>query len=252
MTTSEFSYGFDVLYNNVTSNQAPGLNGYEKSVFLTKAEKQLVQEYYNQRTDVQGGGVDGSPKRQIDFSKIIVTETRSPVMPTDAYTYIDKRAVVFDSLTYSAIAVLNESFDIVVTSTLQNDQESNTIIKTYTVKSLSFDEYARLMSKPYKYPQKGQVWKLVSNQGLVEVIGKDLDARSVSQTYNLRTRYVRVPTPIVVESLAGLGVTIDGVTTVTDCELPEEMHHEILERAVALAKIAWQGATMTQVAAAQK
>ncbi len=34
---NEFSSEFDVLYNNITSNQAPGLDDYEKSVFLTKA-----------------------------------------------------------------------------------------------------------------------------------------------------------------------------------------------------------------------
>ena len=34
MTIQEFSTEFDVLYNNVTSNQAPGLNEYEKSLFL--------------------------------------------------------------------------------------------------------------------------------------------------------------------------------------------------------------------------
>ena len=37
MTTQEFSLEFDILYNNITSNQAPGLTEYEKSVFLTKA-----------------------------------------------------------------------------------------------------------------------------------------------------------------------------------------------------------------------
>ena len=37
MTTPEFSNEFDVLYNNIMSNAAPGLNEYEKSVFLTKA-----------------------------------------------------------------------------------------------------------------------------------------------------------------------------------------------------------------------
>ena len=36
MTTQEFSNEFDVLYNNA-GNQAPGLDEYEKSVFLTKA-----------------------------------------------------------------------------------------------------------------------------------------------------------------------------------------------------------------------
>ena len=37
MTTQEFSDQFDVLYNNIGSDQAPGINEYEKSVFLTKA-----------------------------------------------------------------------------------------------------------------------------------------------------------------------------------------------------------------------
>lgn len=32
----EFSDEFDVLYNNISSNQAPGLDEYEKSLFLTR------------------------------------------------------------------------------------------------------------------------------------------------------------------------------------------------------------------------
>ena len=37
MTNQEFSNEFDILYNNVASNQAPGLDEYEKAVFLTNA-----------------------------------------------------------------------------------------------------------------------------------------------------------------------------------------------------------------------
>jgi hypothetical protein len=37
MTLQDFSTQFDILWNNVSSNQAPGLNEFEKSVFLTKA-----------------------------------------------------------------------------------------------------------------------------------------------------------------------------------------------------------------------
>ena len=62
MTPREFSDQFDVLYNNVTSNQAPGLNEYEKSVFLTKGQSQLLNEYFNNRTDGVGGGFDGSQR----------------------------------------------------------------------------------------------------------------------------------------------------------------------------------------------
>lgn len=33
MTNLEFSNQFEVLYNNITSNQAPGLDNYEKVYF---------------------------------------------------------------------------------------------------------------------------------------------------------------------------------------------------------------------------
>ena len=46
MTAQEFDYQFDVLYNNITSNQAPGLDAYEKSVFLTKAQDEIIKNYF--------------------------------------------------------------------------------------------------------------------------------------------------------------------------------------------------------------
>lgn len=42
----EWENGFDLLYQNITSNQAPGLNAYEKSVFLTEAEFAVVIGLY--------------------------------------------------------------------------------------------------------------------------------------------------------------------------------------------------------------
>ena len=46
MNHIEFSSEFDILYNNIMSNAAPGLNEYEKSVFLTQAQEQTVIEAY--------------------------------------------------------------------------------------------------------------------------------------------------------------------------------------------------------------
>lgn len=71
MTNSEFSNEFDVLYNSITSNQAPGLDEYEKSVFLTKAQDEIVKSYFNPRSNKTQEGFDGNEKRQIDFSMIM-------------------------------------------------------------------------------------------------------------------------------------------------------------------------------------
>ena len=75
MLISEFSDQFDVLYNNITSNQAPGLNEYEKSLFLTKAEKEIVKNYFtaNSKGNTTGQGFDDSAKRQADFSILMKT-----------------------------------------------------------------------------------------------------------------------------------------------------------------------------------
>lgn len=53
MINQEFSIEFDILYNNISSNKAPGLNEYEKSVFLTKAQEEIVTELYTGRNSTQ-------------------------------------------------------------------------------------------------------------------------------------------------------------------------------------------------------
>lgn len=71
MTNEEFSNEFDVLYNSITSNQAPGLDEYEKSVFLTKAQDEIVKSYFNPKLNKSQEGFDANEKRQIDFSMIM-------------------------------------------------------------------------------------------------------------------------------------------------------------------------------------
>lgn len=234
MTASEFNTEFDVLYNNITSNQAPGLNGYEKSVFLTKAENQILAERFNKNIDAIGRGFDGSEQRQIDFSNITISIALNAQMPSQDYVRIDSRALLF-AKPNNCLSVINEVLDV-----------NNTI---YTIVALSYTEYVRLMLKPYKYPLKGQAWRLINND-YYEIIGKNV---SYMDNPIYKIRYIRKPLPIILEDLSLLDVSIDGLTSVSDygddhqgCELDPEIHHEILERAVTLAKMAWQGSTMTQ------
>lgn len=70
MTCEEFSNEFDILYNNVMSNQAPGLDEYEKSVFLTRAQDDIVKRYFTPKGNKDLEGFDTSIKRNIDFSSL--------------------------------------------------------------------------------------------------------------------------------------------------------------------------------------
>jgi len=65
-------------------------------------------------------------------------------------------------------------------------------------------------------------------------------------------RYVRKPYPIILSDDLSTdfnveGLTIHGKSGWRNLDTPEEMHEEILQRAVELAKAAWQGDMQSSV-----
>ena len=77
MTAAEFSQEFDILYNNIASNQAPGLTEYEKSVFLTKAQDEIIKNYFTNKPNGNKyqEGIEDSAKRYSDFSCLITVQS---------------------------------------------------------------------------------------------------------------------------------------------------------------------------------
>ena len=168
MQISEFSAEFDVLYNNVTSNQAPGLNEYEKSVFLTKAQSQLVNEYFNSRTDGFGGGFDGSQKRQYDFSGLVRVERLFDINTVkervDATEKLDRRSKVF---------LFPQNYFLAVNE-IPSDEKWQ-----YSVIPLSYAEYQRLMLKPYNFPVKRAAWRILTDKKNCNYVHEDASGNNV-------------------------------------------------------------------------
>lgn len=156
MTIEEMSNQFDVHYNNITSNQAPGLDEYEKSVFLTKAQNELVKAYFSPALNKTQNGFDDSPIRQADFSTIISNCTLSKITnPTNPLKCFDRRAIAYE-LPADLFISLNEQLF------------SGSV--PYTVVPITFSEYNRLMSKPYKYPLKYQSWRMITKNIIVDSV----------------------------------------------------------------------------------
>ena len=289
MSVEEMDNMFDVLYNNITSNQAPGLNAYEKSVFLTKGQDEILKNHFNPKSKGNNTqeGFDGSVKRQVDFSMLTTVATTSatsytyslvsdktdkdnkPVYsrtettvstPQSTYSYTeayDANGKVLKDTMGNVLYTRNGGTDVSGFGTPLFDMRENT--KSITLPSklmyainemvevtrnnkevllqvvpVKFDEYSRLMCKPYKRPLKFQAWRLTNN----DVVNKADIVVGPSDTLTKYTiRYVRRPNPIIVSNLDGL--TIEGKDTTTECELDPILHEEILQRAVELAKIAW-------------
>lgn len=227
MTTQEFSNEFDVLYNNITSNQAPGLDEYEKSVFLTKAQSEILKNYFNPRGNKYGEGFDDSEKRQIDFSTLINVVEPAPYT-NSSYVKFDDRSIMF-KMPSDILFVLNETAKLNTTQSLP---------RLLNIVPINFEEYSRLISKPFKQPLKNQAWRLFQSTDGVDFISEIVVGYDKSLT-GYKLRYIKRPKPIILTDLTDSGSSIEGISTVTECELDPILHQEILQRAVELAKVAY-------------
>lgn len=242
MTTQEFSNEFDVLYNNIMSNQAPGLDEYEKSVFLTKAQLEVLKNYFNPKGNKYGQGFDENAKRQIDFSTLITAAKPSIYTASGTYVKFDDRSQLY-KMPKDILIVLNETGINTVDG----------VKRLISIIPMNYEEYARLMSKPYKQPLKNQGWRLFQSTGGVDFISEVITKYN-STLADYKIRYVRRPKPIILANLADeySNVSIDGLTTVTECELDPIIHPEILQRAVELAKSAYTGDLKSSVELGQR
>ena len=233
MTTQEFSDQFDVLYNNIMSNQAPGLDEYEKSVFLTKAQYEIIKNYFNPKSNKNQEGFDDSPKRQIDFSNLMAAKKQTTAVTTPTtYVKFDSRSVLYE-MPSDILFALNET--AIVTENLKT--------RLITIVPISFEEYARILSKPYKQPLKNQGWRLLNTgmNGTTQARISEIVVKAGATVSDYIIRYVRRPKPIILTTLTETNVSLDGLTAVTECELDPILHPEILQRAVELAKNAYGG-----------
>lgn len=272
MTIQEFSNTFDTLLNSYNTQSQFGeqaskreivLDEYEKSVLLTQAQDIIVKSYFDGTLNQQGQGFDDSTRRQMDFSSLIKIAELAPLDPSEAQVQIfDDRGIVYplprkvvDDVeiegTTDVLFILNEKLTQVCTKGQQRVEQWR---KDFVIVPISYKEYDREMSKPYAQPLKKQAWRLFQNQATGFDINSELIPRfnvkeetsegavPVSTTFIYKIRYVKRPTPIVLEDLPN-NLEIDGVTTESECELNPIIHMDILNKAVELA-IATRGGVL--------
>lgn len=185
MTTQEFSNEFDVLYNNIMSNQAPGLDEYEKSIFLTKAQEELVRDYFNSRNVKNAQGFDDNQKRQYDFSTLLSSITLPDFI--DTYRALSAHGlVIYNTIFDSRAKIYLAPSDLFL---VINESIEDSAKRRYSVLPISYDEYNRLMLKPYGFPLKRQAWRIISDRtsSLVGWGGKQVD----SATFLFKSKYFK-------------------------------------------------------------
>ena len=226
MTNTEFSNEFDIQYNNIMSNAAPGLDEYEKSVFLTKAQEQIVIELYN--------GKSGLPFEKNEEVRRYLSNLSDTIVLNEKLT--DKLGLTKTSVFFQ---IPERVWFITYESARLDDERLGCLNGTEAVVvPASQDYFFKIQKNPFRGPSETRALRLDMADNVIEVVSD----------YNIKEyliRFLKRPNPIVLVDLStiGQGLSIDGVSTPTECELNPVTHRSILDRAVLLAKTAWSSGT---------
>lgn len=234
MTLTEFSDEFDILYNNIKSQSAPGLDAYEKSVFLTLAQEEVVEKAYI------GMNALGSSFEETEFSRRIldklIRQAELSVPVTNSYK-IASNSTVYE---------LPEEVQYIILEQLIGKPVNCENDVTLSVLPMRHDEYTLQKDNPFRKPslttREATAWRLdIANadKRLTEIVPP---TNFTISKYFLR--YVKKPNPIILVNLSTVasGLSIKTISTSSNSEIDSVYHRHILNRAVELAKVHFETA----------
>jgi len=263
MTNIEMGRRFDIFYNNISSNQAPGLNSYEKSVLLTKAQDDLVKSRYSPFNDTKKG-FESSENRRVELRELITPYSVSDIYIKEDIEIDDNS--LFVKIPSDVYYILQEEVTLSATTTSQVKTTTTGPApvdcitgKKVKVIPTTHDEYNTSKNNPFRKPGKNRVWRMDIQSSTAQDSKSKVDLKILSPLVELiskyeiieyKMRYLRKPRPIVLETFddnseyTGLNLSVDGISTYTTCELSDEIQGNILDRAVELAILGYKENTL--------
>lgn len=216
MDIQELSNLFDTLLQPYTTKDNFGkqntlaFDEYEKSIFLTKAQEQIVLELYQE--------LEQSEENRKYLSNLIKTGNYIPIGEQDE-TLINN--------TFKSYKVeIEDSVLFMIYEQCTLSDENNCINnKIVSVVPTIHDDLDKVLKNPFKSPNNRKVIRL-DFDNKIELISK----YSIS---NYKVRYLKKPNPIILVKLEDLN--IDKKQEVSNGETNPILHERIVQRAVQLA-----------------
>jgi hypothetical protein len=216
MTTSEeWSVNFDLIYNNISSNQSPGLTEYEKSVFLTQAQEAVILDLYK---GISGDAFETTEEVTRYLSSLVKTHEFDNISTTYNITAGNKQYVIDTSEVDDLWFITYQSGSIAI--------EENT--RDVAVVPSRQDSLFKDLNNPFKGPNKNKILS-ISEEEYITLYSK----YDINKFY---IKYLKRPNPIVLEDSE---YPISGVSDF-NVEIPESLHNQVLNQAVQFAKAVWQ------------
>ena len=234
MTVTEFSNEFDVLidsyrrfkdFDNKENLDSLDFNEYEKSIFLTRAQEDIVTSFYNGLNYTQES-FEGSEeiRRYLD---VLVKTVKTSTLTTNPNSTLSVNSVLVELPLNDVWYIVYESVDLEDSNLKCNSIHGVSVIPT------KHDNLQRILKNPFKRPNERRVLRLDLTGNMVELISK----YTIS---NYTLRYISKPEPIILTNLPN-NLTINDVGTKNECKLNPAIHRMILEKAVQFALVSKLG-----------
>lgn len=228
MTIEEFSNEFDTLLNSYATINQFGkvenpatieLDEYEKSVFLTKAQEEIVIDLYSGKNPL-GDSFEKTEEVRRYLSDLIKT-----------YTTTDKKVGCVGLSKTSIFFELPEDLWFITyeSAGLEDSRLGCMDGEEISVIPITQDDYFRIAKNPFRGTNKRRALRLDLGNRMVEIVSEYNIARYL-------VRYVARPEPIILTDLPD-NLSINQISTKTECKLNPVIHRAILEKAVQLALI---------------
>lgn len=228
MTNEEFSNNIDTRLSNYSNLTQHGdstprveivLDEYEKSVFLTMAQEDVIKSLYNGK-NAYGESFESSEEVRRYLSNLIGEDTRYPDTSTSGQPIGTGTQSRFYTLPSDVWFI---TYEALKPGSSRKGCEDNPIVVT----PVTQDELHRVRKNPFRGVNNRRALRLDLADGVVEIISRYGDA-----AYYLR--YLKRPEPIILVDLPD-GLKIEGSSRYTECKLHEGVHQMILDKAVQLA-----------------
>lgn len=216
MTATELSNEFNILWDNIESGSAPGVDEYEKSIFFTIAQEELILKYAEQ--------FDSSERARRILDGVVKSLSKTQDATTEGITV---NVEPLDS-TYSKFYSIPDDLWMIL------HEHAIVATKRVAIVPISLDDYNIEVDNPFRKPNSKLIWRFDVNNGgannerLVELISTNTITK-----YNLR--YIKEPSPIITDG--SISKDIRGVTpsTVLNPSINDLAFNELLDLAVNLA-----------------
>lgn len=226
MTCDEFSNEFDNLLNSYAKINTFGntkvinsieLDEYEKSLFLTQAQEELIQEFYTGKNPFYESYEKTEEIRRylttlVKSYNSTIPDATGPINITPKSTFYklptDVWFIVHEAVSFNDPNLVCDTGNVI------------------EVKPVTHDNYNYFSKNPFKKPSNSKVFRLDINSDLVEIVSQYIIG-------GYTVRYISKPSPIILVDLGEL--TINNINTKTECELNSALHRAILKRAVDIA-----------------